>query len=140
MCRRAVEGIAAFDVDDRETRRTGPSYTIDTIRDMKGDGHDRIYWLIGADQLLTLPTWRQADALLVEAEIVILARPGWAIDWGQLPPPFRRLEKSVVCAPLLEISATDIRRRAWREGKPIDFLTPRPVVDYIREQGLYRAS
>ena len=67
-----------------------------------------------------------------------MARPGWSFDWDTLPAPFRKLRESVVSAPLIEISATEIRRRV-REGLPIDCLTPEPVVRYIREAGLYRA-
>lgn len=137
MCRVAVAGVAAFTVDDREMRRTGPSYTIDTVRELRREGWPAVHWMIGADMLLILPTWRQARELMEEANFVIVARPGWTIDWNQLPEPFRRLRENVVTAPLIDISATDIRRRV-AAGQSIDFLTPPAVVDYIRSRAVYR--
>ena len=139
MCELAVEGHAGFTVDNLETKRTGPSYTIDTARILAARDASRVSWLIGADMLRSLPTWHQPDALLAEVAFVILARPGWSFDWETLPPNYRVLRKQVVEAPLIDISATDIRRRV-RAGMPIDFLTPAPVVQYIRSTGLYESS
>ena len=139
MCRLAVEGHAGFDVNDLETKRTGPSYTIDTARTLAKSSGGRVSWLIGADMLRTLPTWHEPQALLAEVDFVVLARPGWSFDWQSLPEPFRKLKANVVEAPLIGISATDIRRRV-RDRLPIDFLTPAPVVDYIRANELYRAD
>ena len=68
-----------------------------------------------------------------------MARPGWAFNWESRPPEYRILQERIVPAPLVPISATEIRRRV-RAGQPIDGLTPRAVVDYIREHGLYRDS
>jgi nicotinate-nucleotide adenylyltransferase len=139
MCRLAVDGHAGFDVDDLETRRTGPSYTIDTARTLAAQTGRRVSWLIGGDMVRTLPSWHEPDALLAEVDFVVLARPGWAFDWHALPEPLQALRANVVEAPLIQISATEIRRRV-RAGLPIDFLTPAPVVDYIRTAGLYRAG
>jgi nicotinate-nucleotide adenylyltransferase len=138
MCQLAVAGCDGFEVNDLETKRTGPSYTIDTARALKRQGWDRVSWLIGADMVRNLPTWHQPDALLAEVEFVVLARPGWSFDWETLPPQYQRLQKHVVEAPLIEISATEIRRRVGA-GLPIDFLTPEPVVRYIQTSRLYRA-
>ena len=139
MCELAVAGQAGLTVDDLETKRTGPSYTIDTARLLARRGPGRVSWLIGADMLRSLPTWHQPDALLDEVAFVILARPGWSFDWETLPPKFRDLRNQVVEAPLIDISATDVRRRV-QAGLPIDFLTPAPVVQYIRSTGLYRSA
>lgn len=139
MCRLAVAGVGGFAVDDLETKRTGPSYTIDTARSLTRSRADRVSWLIGADMLPTLPSWHEPDALLAEVDFVVLARPGWSFDWAALPEPFRALQANVVEAPLIQISATDIRQRV-RSGLPIDFLTPPSVVDYIRANGLYGAE
>ena len=138
MCRLATSGHGGYEVDDLETQRSGPSFTIDTARALAGRGWGRVSWLIGADMLRTLPTWREPDALLEEVDFVILARPGWSFDWEALPPKFRRLRERVIEAPLIDISATEIRRRI-AAGLPIDFLTPEPVARYIRDTGLYRA-
>ena len=127
------------EVSDIETRRTGPSYTIDTAQQLREFGMDVIYWLIGADMLLYLPKWHRATELLQQVHFIVMARPGWTIDWSALPPEFRQLESHLVEAPLIDIKATDIRRRV-REHEPIDHLVPPPVARYIEEHQLYRAE
>jgi len=138
MCRLAVAGNPLFEVDDVEVRRAGPSYTIDTVRYLRtAKRWEHVNWLIGADQVAALPRWREPAALLREVNFVVMARPGWSFDWHALPPEFRMLQNNVVEAPLIDISATDIRRRV-RAGEPIDHLVPPAVAGYIRERGLYR--
>jgi nicotinate-nucleotide adenylyltransferase len=139
MCRLAVQGCDGFEVNDLETQRPGPSYTIDTVRALAAQGVSGVRWLIGADMLRNLPSWREPEALMAEAELIVMARPGWSFDWDTLPPPFRKLQENVVEAPLIDISATQIRRRV-AAGLPIDFLTPEAVVRHIRETALYRAQ
>ena len=137
MCRLAVEGSNLFEVDDLELHRKGPSYTIDTVRDLRRRGDPEVHWLIGADMLRILPLWHESEALLAETRFIIIARPGWSMDWNLLPLPFRSLQSQVVTAPLIEIGATDIRRRV-AEGKSIDYLTPPAVCRYIANHGLHR--
>lgn len=142
MCRLAIQTTdphrgVQFDVSDIEIQREGaPSYTIDTVRQLKQQGWPSVSWLIGADMLNYLPKWHQSAALLEEANFAIMARPGVPIDWNALPPEFSKLQKNVVPAPLLEISSTEIRCRV-RQGQAIDYLTPAGVVDYIYSQRLY---
>jgi nicotinate-nucleotide adenylyltransferase len=138
MCQFAAAGCENFDVDDLETRRIGPSYTIDTARELAARGEGRVRWLIGGDMLRNLPHWHEPMALLDEVDFVVMARPAWSFDWDTMPAPFRKLRGSVVSAPLIEISATEIRNRV-RAGMSIDFMTPEPVVRYIHQAGLYRA-
>jgi nicotinate-nucleotide adenylyltransferase len=137
MCRLAVAGDPAFDVSDLELTRPGPSYTIDTALELRRRGWDRIAWLIGADMVPILPKWHRPDELLREVDLVVMARPGWSLDWSALPQPYQRLADQVVEAPLIDISATMIRRRV-AAGRPIRYLAPHPVIDYIDAQGLYR--
>jgi nicotinate-nucleotide adenylyltransferase len=137
MCRLAVQGDAAFEVDDVELSREGPSYTIDTIRAFRGRGWPEVHWLIGADMVNLLPKWHEPDALLNEATFVVMARPGHAIDWASLPQGVQGLRSRVIEAPLVQISATHIRRRI-AGGFPINYLTPPAVCDYITRHGLYR--
>ena len=139
MCRLAAEATPGFDVDDLELQRPGPNYTIDTVRELKRRGWDRVSWLIGADQVRQLPTWRQPEALLREVDFVIMARPGWSFDWETLPAAFQALRERVVEAPLVEISATDIRRRV-ATGQRIENLVPANVAKYIQDKALYRSS
>jgi nicotinate-nucleotide adenylyltransferase len=137
MCRLATAGSGLFETNDLELRRGGPSYTIETVREIKRASSGPIYWLIGADMLLYLPKWRQPLDLLQEVQFVVTARPGFMIRWTQLPPEFRSLEANVVEAPLIDISSSDIRRRV-RADLSIDYLTPPAVCDHIRTRGLYR--
>ena len=137
MAQAAVAGDPLFEVDELELRRTGPSYTLDTVRALKAGGSQQVHWLIGADMLLYLPHWHQALQLMREVRFVIMARPGWVLDWEQLPAEFRHLRSNVVETPLISISATEIRARV-SAGLPIDYLCPRPVCEYIESRKLYR--
>jgi nicotinate-nucleotide adenylyltransferase len=137
MCRAAVQASTLFEVDDIELRRGGPSFTIDTVRELKRRGETEVHWLIGADMAQILPQWHEPDKLLAETQFVLMARPGWTMDWDRLPPPYRSLRQQVVTTPLIDISATDIRSRV-ATGKPVDYLLPEPVVRYIEQRGLYR--
>jgi nicotinate-nucleotide adenylyltransferase len=138
MCRLAAEEQPnLLKVSDIEINRAGPSYTIETARQLRLLGYKSVDWLIGADMVRILPSWHQAMKLLEEVNFVIMARPGWSFDWQALPVEFRGLESHVVEAPMVDISATDIRRRV-REGLSIEGMTTGGVVRYIGEQGLYR--
>jgi nicotinate-nucleotide adenylyltransferase len=137
MCRLAVQGLGGFEIDPRETSRPGPSFTIQTVRQLKEEGWDQVVWLIGGDLLHALPTWHQPAALMQEARLLIMARPGWTFDWDSLPPTFGALRQQVVQVPQIDISATAIRQRV-RSGLPIDFLTPPAVCRFILDRKLYR--
>lgn len=137
MTELAIDSDSLFEVDARELRRHGPSYTLDTVREFRAEGYDRVTWLIGADMLATLATWHESRQLLQEAQFLILARPGWSLAPGQLPEMCRPLLDCVVAAPLIDISATDIRRRVAAD-LPIHYLTTPAVCNYIRDRGLYR--
>jgi nicotinate-nucleotide adenylyltransferase len=140
MCRLAAATRAElFEVDDLELHRSGPSYTIDTVRQLKARGWDSVCWLIGADQVALLPKWHQVEDLVREARVLVMARPGWLFDWQSLPPALRSLRESVVSAPLVDISASEIRRRV-AAGEPIDGLTTPAVVEYIRKNKLYGSA
>ena len=137
MCRLAAADDPLFAVSDIETRRGGPSYTIDTAAELKQQGFVTVHWLIGADMLMFLPHWHRAADLIRQVDFIVMARPGWTIDWSALPEEFRGLRSHMVAAPLIDISATEIRRRV-REGRPIDDLVPAAVAAYIAEHMLYR--
>lgn len=137
MCRLASADEPGIDVDDLEMHRPSPSYTIDTVRALASRGWGRVAWLIGADALPDLPRWREPEALARECDLLIMARPGYALDFDSLPPALRRLRGNVVTAPAIDISASDIRRRL-RAGESIRGLTPPAVERYIHEHRLYR--
>jgi len=147
MCHLALQNKPASDtpnpdlsweVSEVELARTGPSYTIDTVRDLKREGWPEVHWLIGADMLNYLPKWHESAALLREAVIIVMARPGVRLDWDALPEGWvTALKKNVVAAPQIDISSTQIRQRV-KAGLDIDYLTPPAVVDYIARKKLYQ--
>ena len=125
-----------FEVEDLELKRTGPSYTLETVRELKARGWPEVHWLIGADMVEILPQWHRVSELLREVRFVIAQRPGHSIAWDRLPPEIGQLRSQVVRVPLLEISASEIRRRV-REGKSIRYLVPPEVERYIADHKLY---
>src|SRR5262249_11655962 len=137
MCRLAVDGDNLFAVNDIETRRPGPSYTIETARQLKKQGWNEGNWLIGADMLNSLPTWREPAALLGEVNFIVMERPGHRFDWTTLGPDYFKLKANIVEVPAIDISATQIRAKV-ASGESIDGLTPPPVVEYIRTHCLYQ--
>ncbi|MCC6423631.1 MAG: nicotinate (nicotinamide) nucleotide adenylyltransferase [Phycisphaerales bacterium] len=137
MCRLAVAGDNFFSVSDLEMTRSGPSYTLDTIRQLKSNGWGTVSWLIGADMLNYLPKWHRPLEIIQEANLVVMARPGWQFDWGKLGSPYQNLRQNVVEAPLIDISATACRGRV-AAGLSIAYLTPPAVCQYIADNGLYR--
>jgi nicotinate-nucleotide adenylyltransferase len=140
MCRlAAAQQPDLFEVNDLEIKRPPPSFTIDTVRELKNRGAGEVHWLIGADMLMYLPKWKDPQALLKETKFVVMARPGTPIDWGALPQEYQKLKTAVVEAPLIDISATDIRNRL-RSGKSIGFMVASNVREYLRDRRLYQGE
>jgi nicotinate-nucleotide adenylyltransferase len=137
MCRLAIADDKLFEVDDIELKRPGPSYTIDTVRELARRTGGPPHWLIGADMLLYLPKWHRVPELLAETNFIVMARPGWTVDWSTLPPEFRALQNNVVEAPMIDIRATDLRQRVATD-RSIEYFTPPAVCTYIRDRRLYR--
>jgi nicotinate-nucleotide adenylyltransferase len=130
MLRLAVEGVPGFVVDPRECRRPGPSYTIDTLRELRTEFPEAALSLIvGADTVRDFPTWRESEAIRRLATLVILTRPGVA-----LPPD--RLGGQFLDVPCIDISATAVRERV-RARESIRFLVPDAVARYIVDHRLY---
>ena len=138
MTEASVRDSTLFSISALEVTRNGPSYSLITAQLLKQQGLAEVHWLIGADMAQYLPHWHEPEALMQEVHFVVMARPGWTMDWFTLPEPFRILRERVVEAPQIELSATDIRLRV-AEGKPIDFLTPPAVVQYIQTHKLYQS-
>ena len=112
MCRLAVEGEPLFDCSDIETRRSSPSFTVDTAMELKKHGFAQVTWLIGADMLNTLPTWHDPARLLREVNFLIMARPGHQLDWESLGAEYQFLKANVVHVPNVPI-----RRRSGVAGR-----------------------
>ncbi|MCC7293540.1 MAG: nicotinate (nicotinamide) nucleotide adenylyltransferase [Phycisphaerales bacterium] len=146
MVKLAIEGEHAFQFSDHDLR-DGPTYTIDTVAHFRQAlGMDIIlYWIIGSDSLVELTTWYRVRALVDSCRIVTAARPGWEqIDWNLLRSRLSEeqiavLQSGVMDTPLMDISATDIRRRV-RLGKSIRYLVPEKIRNYIDTHGLYKTD
>jgi nicotinate-nucleotide adenylyltransferase len=128
-----------FRVSRLEIDGAGPSYTIDTIRTLNHrlDDLGQLYFVTGADAILDLPNWREPDAVLEESQVVGVTRPGF--DLGRLEAtlgPERAARVTVISAPAMDISSTQIRRRI-AEGLSVRYLAPKSVIEYIEKRGLY---
>ncbi len=131
-----------FYVSAIEMERPGPSYTIDTVRLLHEHygGQVKLYFITGADAVGDLPTWNNIDQLLDLCDFVATTRPGCAdaIDdvIRQLGPKgAERIHR--LTTPELEISSTDIRDRV-KKGRPIKYIVPESVENYILKENLYR--
>lgn len=152
MVRRAVAGHPGFEVSDVELRRSGPSYTVDTLEALSASG-DELFLLVGSETFLDLLSWRQPRRLVELARLVVVPRTGSAFD-----PESAAAQKvlreigaerfvgeddaitpasvAIVRALSLPISSSDLRARA-RAGRSLDYRVPEAVAAYIRGHGLY---
>lgn len=125
-----------FTVSRVDIDRDGPTYTIDTLRDLKKLWPEtELYFITGADALADIFTWRNAEELFGLANFVGCTRPGYAMDPQMLTAiPSDRV--TLVEIPALAISSTDCRERK-RRGEPVWYLVPDGVVQYIAKYDLY---
>ncbi len=130
----AAAGDPLLEVDDRELRRPGPSYTVDTLRELReGTGGAELFLVIGVDQLLELATWREPEAIAGLARIVVVPRDGTE------PPasaPGVQVPFEVARPTRVDVSSSEIRQRV-REGRSIRYLVPEAVAGIIRAKRLY---
>ena len=141
MCEQAVAGDERFAVSRIEVDRPGPSYTVDTLRELKARApQDELFLVMGGDQAAALPGWREPEEVLRLVTVAAVERDG------------RRREEIVEAVsglggadslaffemPRIDVSSTLVRRRA-AAGQPIRYLVPDKVASYIESQGLYRA-
>ncbi|MHB8104381.1 MAG: GTPase ObgE [Dehalococcoidales bacterium] len=144
MLRLAVEGSPYLKVSALEIERKGPSYTSDTIAEIKkksGKGEE-LYFILGWDSLAQLPTWHEPSKIISMCTLVAVPRPGYAKPSlksleGILPGVSDKvifLEK-----PRIDISATEVRELAAK-GESIDHLVPEAVAKYIKKNKLYTTS
>jgi len=133
MVQLAIDGEAGFALDPVELDRPGPSYTVDTLRALRDrePGLDPVL-LLGADAALDLPRWKEGDAVLRLARVVVFARAG--TDAPALPGVWKQVD-----VPAIEISATAVRERV-RMGRSLRYWVPDAVAEYIAAHGLYRTG
>ncbi len=132
----AVRKIPSLEVSDIEIFRPGPSYTIDTVRELKREGHEVIV-LLGMDSIIEMDEWQDPDLLHSECEVVGLTRPGFQIDKSKSYLSRQRkysLRTIEVNSP--EISSTRVRNLI-QDGVDVADLIPQEVNEYIKEQKLY---
>jgi nicotinate-nucleotide adenylyltransferase len=123
--------VSRVDID-----RDGPTYTIDTLRDLKRERPDaELYFITGADAVAQILGWRDHDELWQLAKFVAVSRPGHVLSTDGLPSD----AVSQLEIPALAISSTDCRERVHR-GHPVWYLVPDGVVQYIAKHHLYRSK
>ncbi|HEX6065236.1 MAG TPA: nicotinate-nucleotide adenylyltransferase [Longimicrobiales bacterium] len=134
MVSAAIAGDERFEASDVELRRTGPSYTIDTLRELKRRfPGDALFLLIGVDQVREFATWREPEEVLRCAQLVMLTRGG--IEEA----PQGDIVHTTVPVTRIDISSTLVRQRA-RAGLPIRYLVPEAVEKMIVTERLYTGS
>lgn len=130
MVRSLVERDARFGVSEVEVSRSGPSYTVDTLRHYRElHPEAELFFVMGADQAVTLDSWHEPGEVSALATLVVMARDGTEAPEGDfLSAPVTRLD----------ISSSAIRARV-RNGRPIRYLVPDTVREIIESNRLYRA-
>ncbi|SFE28341.1 nicotinate-nucleotide adenylyltransferase [Alteribacillus iranensis] len=130
MTQRAVNSNTKFHVCDIEFDRSGPSYTIDTVKELKRRHPADYYFIIGGDMAEQLHTWKDISTLNTLVTFVVAERPGYYAGKCEI----EGIEHIKV--PQLDISSTLIRERC-RKGENIRYFVPEDVRDWIRERELY---
>ncbi len=152
----AVRGNAGFSVDDLELRRAGPSYTVDTLREIgRRKPGARLVFLVGEDAFSELDAWREPEALLALADFAVMTRPpgrseplrellpralgaplAWSADGESATHPTAGTRAARVRIAALAISATEIRERI-RSGRSVRYLLPEAVHDLVLASKAY---
>jgi nicotinate-nucleotide adenylyltransferase len=142
MCELAIGADARLGVSRIEIDRGGPSYTVETLRELRRRApDDELFLLVGGDQAAALGGWRSPEEILSLASLAVAEREGWRRDevaerLGGLCSPDR---VRFFDMPHVEISSSLVRRRA-RAGLPIRYLVPDKVANFVGAQSLYGSS
>jgi nicotinate-nucleotide adenylyltransferase len=144
MLQLATAGHPAFRVDERENERPGPSYTVDTLDELRrGEPGADWYFLVGSDTLAELAEWHDPAGIVRRAGLLVMARGAERAPSAEELraslnlPDGAAVRLEVIEAPRIDISSRDLRRRA-AEGRSLRYLVPRAVECYVLEKGLYR--
>lgn len=133
MLAAAVAGNPLFEISTIELNRSGPSYTVDTLRQLSAQfREDVLFLLIGVDQVREFATWREPQEVLQLAQLVMLSRSG-----TDEPGEQNKFVKHTVAVTRIDVSSTLIRRRV-AEGQPIRYLVADAVAEIVAREGLYR--
>jgi nicotinate-nucleotide adenylyltransferase len=132
MVEAAVRGVPGLEVSPLEIERGGPSYTADTLADLRRiHPGAELFLVLGSDAAAGLTSWERVDEVRDGCTVVVVDRPGAE---GEEPPPGWRWVRVEV--PRLDVSSTDLRSRVL-DGRPLDYLIPPDVIACIRARGLY---
>jgi nicotinate-nucleotide adenylyltransferase len=141
MTRLAIAGDPKLELSPLEMERPGPSYTVDSVEELRHlYAGDALYLLMAADSLAQIDTWREPDRLLSMIEWAVGPRPGSPLPArAALRQRFGRAAGRIhlLDGPSLDVSASEIRRRV-AAGRTIRYLVPVAVERHIAERGLYR--
>ena len=140
MVRLAVAGNPSLEASDIEVRRGGTSYTVDTLRALRGGGLEDPWLLLSSEALALLPTWREPREILGLARLAVVPRHGFdplGPDWVEARFPGAAGRVRFLPGPLLPISGSVVRRRA-HVGRSVRYLVPDAVAAYIADHRLYR--
>ena len=126
-----------FNVSRVDIDRPGATYTVDTLRDMrKKYPKDELFFITGADALASIMSWHDWEAMFELAEFVGVTRPGYELAEDMLPVEHQE-RTHLIESPAMAISSTNCRERA-AAGRPVWYLVPDGVVQYIAKNNMYR--
>jgi nicotinate-nucleotide adenylyltransferase len=141
MCRLAARGAEDWlTVSDVEARRPGPSYTVDTLLEIHASQPgDELTFIVGGDMAWSLPAWREPERILELARIAVAERAGARREEVRSQLAGLRGGENVVYidVPRIDVSSVALRQRV-RSGRPVSYLVPDAVSEYIQERRLYR--
>lgn len=127
-----------FSVSRIEIDREGPTYTVDTLRELANEYPDaELFFITGADAILEIFEWKDPEDVLSLGHFIAATRPGYDLARFEAAAPTYHQRVSTMDIPALAISSSDIRSRV-REGRAIRYLLPEGVKSYIEKAGLYR--
>lgn len=138
MVRKAVAEAPGFECSDIEIKRSGASYSVDTVAQMRerlSIERDSLFFIMGSDNFVCIDKWKDPERILSLCQIVVFPRN--RVDVNDAPAAFRDRVIYLDQAPLIDIAATGIRSRVAR-GLPVSFLVPPEVERFIEEHALYR--
>jgi nicotinate-nucleotide adenylyltransferase len=140
MLRLALAGNDSFHLSTLEVERPGPSYTVDTLRELRRAEAREVFVILGWDAVADLPRWSRPQELITLCRIAAVPRPGAPepdVDSLEKILPGFKERLRLLSGPIIGISASEIRRRVAR-GLPVRHLLPPAVERYIQDNGLYR--
>lgn len=137
MVRLAIDGEPRFTLDRRELKRRGPTFTLDTVRELRVEEPDvRFVLMLGQDQFARLHTWRDWRELLAAVEFAVARRPGAPVEPPH--PDVANAPHAEIALEPMDVSSSEVRRRV-AAGRSIAGLVPDAVAGYIARHGLYRS-